>query len=123
MVTKTELQLDYTEKVVRELVKEIAMRDLQSLRDRIADMPFENAYKTLNGFNRLKGDDFFVFNYKTLNGTINRTEDGKCDFNKIFAIFLDDAFTEPIAYVEFDDEGKTESSDIIITFDIPMIGD
>jgi hypothetical protein len=97
--------------ITEALVAELAKRDFESLCEKINGMSYEDAFKALNGFNltadpitvggkELLGiNEFFDFNYKSLNGTIFRTEDNGCELYESFEVWLDE-FSSPIARVE-----------------------
>ena len=95
------------------LISELAKRDFNVLKVLLENVPFEDAFKNLNGFNLSvesyrKDDDecvietFFDFNFGCLNGTIFRTKDNMCDLLTFFDVWIDDVNT-PIAQVEIDE--------------------
>lgn len=95
---------------VEELVlRELFNRDLNCLKLMLENVPFEDAYMKLGGFNLTSEssiigekcviDTFFDFNFGCLNGTIFRTREGMCEIHDTFDIWLDGIYCTPIARV------------------------
>ena len=94
------------EKLIERLAIEVAKYEFNELANLLSDMSFIKAYNTLKGFNlemsecTCKGELLsiqinFDFNYKHINGTIFRTEDGGCELHEIVSVW-DDEFSSPI---------------------------
>ena len=90
---------------------EIVANDLDRLLAEIADHSFETMLKRLSGFNLEADistimDKFFNvtlrfdFNYGCLNGTIFKTENGKCELYEGLYVW-DDNYVDEIAYFEY----------------------
>ena len=94
------------EKLVNKLAIELAKYEFNELANILSDMPFIKAYNTLKGFN-LEMDECtcknellsisvrFDYNYKHINGTIFRAEDGGCELYEMVSVW-DDEFSSPI---------------------------
>ena len=98
------------EKLVYRLAKSLAEYEFNELANLLSDMPFIKAYNTLKGFN-LEMDECkckdellglqirFDFNYKHINGTIFKIDDGSyegaCELYQRISVW-DDEFSSPI---------------------------
>lgn len=111
-------------KITERLVKELANRDYKELAKLVKKLTFEEALKKLNGFNMetntwVMGDKkeyvattiSFDFNFKSLNGTIFRTPNNKCELHEFFDIWLDTIST-PIAKCEVDFKGNVDKVEL-----------
>ena len=96
------------------LLKELVMRDFNALNWMMENVPFNDAYEKLGGFNLsaevtisengIDLDAFFDFNFGCLNGTIYYGDDGLAVIDYKFDVWLKD-ITTPIANVTaVDDE-------------------
>lgn len=98
------------EKLIKKLATELAQRDYNELSEMLEDMSFIKAYNTLKGFNLEMGESTcgdeliglmisFDFNYKHINGTIFRIDDGSyegsCELYQRISVW-DDEFSLPI---------------------------
>ena len=98
------------EKLVERLAAELAKREFNELFEMLEDMSFIKAYNTLKGFNLEMGESTcgdeligitisFDFNYKHINGTIFRINDGSyegaCELYNRISVW-DDEFSLPI---------------------------
>lgn len=94
------------EKLVERLAAELARYEFNELAEMLSGMSFIDAYNMLKGFN-LEMDECkckdellglqirFDFNYKHINGTVFRTDDGGCELYETVAVW-DDEFSSPI---------------------------
>jgi hypothetical protein len=100
------------------LVKKIAQNDYKELCKKIANLPFENAFKALDSFNLsvepticgkelISITQMFDFNFGCLNGTMFNTAKGGCEIYDIFDIWLDE-FSAPIARAFIPSEDNIE---------------
>ena len=82
--------------IIKALAKELAKRDIDSLRREVSTMKFEEVYKKLKGYNLCEfsntsiGDDFFDVNYKNITATIYRTKRGFCEVSDAADVWLSD---------------------------------
>lgn len=98
------------EKLIKKLATELAERDYKELYEMLENMTFIDAYNKLGGFNlemntstcgkELIGISLsFDFNYKHINGTIFRIDDGSfegaCELYQRISVW-DDEFSSPI---------------------------
>ena len=98
------------EKLTKRLATKLAKHDFNDLANILSDMSFIEAYNMLNGFNlemgkSTCGDELmgltisFDFNYKHINGTIFRIDDGSyegaCELYNRISVW-DDEFSSPI---------------------------
>jgi len=98
------------EKLVERLAIELAKCEFNELANTLSDMSFIEAYNMLKGFNlemneTTCGDELiginlsFDFNYKHINGTIFRIDDGSyegaCELYQRISVW-DDEFSSPI---------------------------
>lgn len=98
------------ERLIKKLATELAQRDYNELSEMLEDMTFIEAYNILKGFNlemntstcgkELLGISLsFDFNYKHINGTIFRINDGSyegaCELYQRIAVW-DDEYSSPI---------------------------
>ena len=98
------------EKLVIRLAAELAKREFNELFEMLEDMSFIKAYNTLKGFNLEMGESTcgdellginlsFDFNYKHINGTIFRIDDGTfegaCELYNRISVW-DDEISSPI---------------------------
>ena len=90
-------------------IKELAQSDIDSLNKVILGMTYNDALSQLNSFNAENDNEFsnFDFNYRSLNGTIYKTKDGKCKLADRIEIWLSE-FYSPIAMVKLDDSHKVK---------------
>ena len=94
------------EKLVNRLATELAKFEFKELSEKLSEMTFIKAYNELKGFN-LEMDECtcqgellglqirFDYNYKHINGTIFKTEDGGCELYDMVSVW-DDEFSSPI---------------------------
>jgi hypothetical protein len=95
------------------LLKELVMRDFDALSEMMENVPFNDAYEKLGGFNLsarvdinkfgIDIDAFFDFNFGCLNGTIYYGDDGSAVVDYKFDVWLKD-ITTPIANVTVADD-------------------
>jgi hypothetical protein len=94
------------EKLVERLAAELAKFEFNELANMVSEMSFIDAYNALKGFNlemdkcTCEGELLnigirFDYNYKHINGTIFRTEDGGCELYETISVW-DDEFSSPI---------------------------
>lgn len=98
------------EKLVNKLATELAKYEFNELSEMLEDMTFIDAYNKLSGFNLEMGTSTcgneligislsFDFNYKHINGTIFRIDDGSyegaCELYQRISVW-DDEFSSPI---------------------------
>ena len=98
------------EKLVNKLATELAKYEFNELSEMLEDMTFIDAYNELGGFNLEMGTSTcgkeligislsFDFNYKHINGTIFRIDDGSfegaCELYQRISVW-DDEFSSPI---------------------------
>lgn len=98
------------EKLIERLATEVAKYEFNELANLLSDMSFIKAYNTLKGFNiemgkSTCGDELiginlsFDFNYKHINGTIFRIDDGSyegaCELYNRISVW-DKEFSSPI---------------------------
>ncbi len=98
-------------KLIKKLATEVAQRDYNQLYELLEDISFIDAYNKLNGFN-LEMDDMtcndklfhiqirFDYNYKHINGTIFRTEDGGCELGERVSVWDEDYSSPIIEYLD-----------------------
>lgn len=83
-------------KIIKTLAKELAKRDIDSLRREVSTMKFKEAYEKLKGYNLCEysdtsiGEDFFDVNYKNIATTIYRTKRGFCEVSDACDVWLSD---------------------------------
>ena len=94
------------ERLIKKLATELAQHDYNELFEMLEDMTFIDAYNKLGGFN-LEMDDCnckgellsiqirFDYNFKHINGTIFRTEDGGCELHEMVCVW-DNEISSPI---------------------------
>lgn len=100
------------------LIAELAKRDFNVLKVLLENVPFDDAYMKLGGFNlsaeSYRKDDecvidiYFDFNFACLNGTIYRTPDGLCELSNRYDIWVNEIETTPIANVDIDECGNVD---------------
>ena len=106
------------ESIIKSLVQELVKRDYAALNEKVANMPFEIAFKALDSCNLsaepnmcgnelISISEFFDFNFGCLNGTIFKTNNGKCELGETYDIWVAD-HPSPIARCEIDCEGNVE---------------